>query len=154
MPVTLKNPNVAFSPLVPELSKIKMLLPTNQPVAWVNYEGEKSTLSSAHGTVIIPCMLLQKQCHYQKHHACKITLLGMVPEWAHSFCSVCKKQISLGVCPAPDFPIRSQVLGSSILSRTMARTDLEQSLWSVKALVPNGIGRQGFLGDTKTSSCW
>jgi len=26
-------------------------------------------------------MLLQKRYRYQKHHACEITLLGMVPNW-------------------------------------------------------------------------
>lgn len=145
MPLTL-NSNVAFPLLVPELSKTKTLLPTNQLVAWVNYEGEKSTLSSAHETIIMPCMLLQKQWHYQKHHACKITLLGMVPDWGCT--AFAQKNPSLGACPAPEFPVRNQVLGSSVPSRTMARTNPEQSLWS-GTRHPVTLGGRGFLGTLK-----
>lgn len=87
----LINPNLAFALPVPKLSKTKMLPPTNQPAAWMNYEGEKSTLSSACGTIIIPCMLLQEQCHYQKHHACKNNTSGNVARLGvHGFLSVWK----------------------------------------------------------------
>lgn len=94
----LKKPKSGLPPSCPELSKIKMFLPTNQPAAWVNYEEEKSTLSSACGTIIIPCMLLQKRCCYQKHHACKITLLGMVPDWRGSWLSLSLWKTNLPRC--------------------------------------------------------
>lgn len=60
---------------------------------------ERNQHSSACGTIIIPCTLLQKWCHYQKHHACKIILLGTVPDKGLiAFAWFAKIHIRVGAC--------------------------------------------------------